>query len=246
VTCDVQPAPAEVEAFFDQVARAPLDDEDWVEVPPVQPRSLIFGPRAVTLEQVEAAGGFRAIYADPNWPYDQKVRKTLDEAHYATMSVERIAALPVRRLAAKDSALFLWCTWPHVCQGSHIEVARAWGFTLKTLAFIWVKRSSKQGKIEWGNGMWTRANTEPCFLATRGSPKRVDAGVHQYLEDFEPEEVLDAVRGRHSAKPAVVREKILKLLGDVPAIELFARDRAPNFNCWGLEAPGGSDVIMEV
>lgn len=208
---------------------------------------MIYSPRAVTVEEVEAAGGYGAVLADPCWNYDQKVRRTLDDAHYATLSVEQLCALPVRRIAAKDSALFLWCTWPHVCQGSHVEVARAWGFELRTLAFVWVKRSSKAGKVEWGNGSWTRANTEPCFLGVRGRPKRVDAGVHQYLEDFAPEEVLDAARGRHSAKPAVVRKKIAQLLGPLPAIELFARERDSEFgDCWGLEAPGGSDVVMEV
>lgn len=207
---------------------------------------MLFASGAVTLEQVRAVGGFRVILADPAWAYDQKVRKTLDDAQYKTLSIERIKAMPVEQLAAKDCALFLWSTWPHVALGTHVEVMRAWGFIPKTLAFIWVKRSSKQGKIDWGNGSWTRANTEPCFLATRGAPKRVDAGVHQYLEDFEPEEVLDAARGRHSAKPTVVREKILKLMGDVPAIELFARERVPEFNCWGDQAPGGSDVVMEV
>ena len=56
--------------------------------------------QAATLDQVQAAGGYRVILADPPWNYDQKVRKSLDEAHYATMTPAEVRALPVELLAA--------------------------------------------------------------------------------------------------------------------------------------------------
>jgi N6-adenosine-specific RNA methylase IME4 len=210
-------------------------------------RTMLYSSHVATLNQVQAAGGYRVIYADPAWSYDQKVRVTLDEAKYRTMTPAEVQALPVGRLAAKDCALFLWGTWPQL--PVVLATIAAWGFEYKTLAFVWVKRNEKAGSLFWGAGSWTRANTEPCFLAVRGKPKRADAGVHQLIEDFVPEDVLDAVRpdNVHSAKPAAARDRIRKLMGDVPSIELFARERVPEFgNCWGDDPRlGGSDVILE-
>lgn len=88
-----------------------------------------------------------------------------------------------------------------------------------------------------GLGHWTRGNTEPCLLATRGKPKRVDAGVRQVVIDHLDEETIFAQRGRHSAKPPEVRDRIVRLLGDVPRIELFARERVAGWDAWGNELP---------
>jgi N6-adenosine-specific RNA methylase IME4 len=194
---------------------------------------------ALTLEQVQHLGGYSVIYADPCWRYEQKVRVTLDEAQYATMTPAQVQALPVGRLAGRDCALFLWGTWPQL--PVVLETIRAWGFAYRTLAFIWVKRNPKAGSLFWGTGMWTRANSEPCFLAVRGHPKRTHMGVHQVVE----EDVLDAPVGRHSAKPVVARERIVTLLGDVPRIELFARERSEGWDAWGNDPSlGGSDVLL--
>lgn len=54
------------------------------------------------------------IYADPPWHYDRKHGSGVAENHYPTMSIEEICALPVSELAAKDSALFLWATFPQL------------------------------------------------------------------------------------------------------------------------------------
>ena len=211
---------------------------------------MIYSPRVLTIDQVRAGGGFKIVYADPPWSYDQKVRKTLDEAQYVTMSTAEVTALPVERIVADDCALFLWATWPNL--PAAFDVISAWGFTYKTLAFVWVKRSSKSGVIFTGCGSWTRANSEPCLLAVRGKPKRVRRDVHSVvevpLEDAADalEVTLDAPVGRHSAKPPIVRDQIIDLLGDLPALEMFARDRDPRFSAWGDDlALGGSDVVLE-
>ena len=75
-------------------------------------------------------------------------------------------------------------------------------------------------------GYWTRANSELCLLATRGSPKRKSAGVHQV--------VVDTIR-EHSRKPDIIRNKIVELCGDLPRIELFAREKVNGWDCWGNE-----------
>jgi len=63
---------------------------------------------------------------------------------------------------------------------------------------------------------------------TKGKPKRISAGVGQLV--FSP-------LRRHSQKPAEVRDKIVELMGDLPRIELFAREAAPGWDVWGNEAP---------
>lgn len=73
---------------------------------------------------------------------------------------------------------------------------------------------------------WTRGNAEICLLAKRGKPKRRSAGVHQFI--ISPVE-------EHSKKPDVTRDKIIELAGDLPRVELFARQKAPGWDVWGNE-----------
>lgn len=100
------------------------------------------------------------------------------------------------------------------------------GLYYKTVAFVWVKQNKKSDSLFWGMGYWTRSNVELCILATKGSPKRVDAGVHQVVVSHIEE---------HSRKPGEVHERIRRLMGDVPKIELFARRKAEGFDVWGNE-----------
>lgn len=103
------------------------------------------------------------IYADPPWRYDMKRGHGVAENHYPTMSIEEICALPVADLAAKDSALFLWGTFPQLKEA--FRVIDAWGFQYKTLAFLWLKQNRKADTWFYGMGFWTRSNAEVCLLA---------------------------------------------------------------------------------
>ena len=78
----------------------------------------------------------------------------------------------------------------------------------------------------FGLGRWTRGNSEPCLIAVKGKPSRISPSVGQLV--FEP-------LTRHSAKPTIVRDKITTLIGDKPRIELFARQYADGWDCWGNE-----------
>ena len=140
------------------------------------------------------------------------------------MSIEAIKALPVADLAAKDCALFLWLTLPLLYEGW--AVMQAWGFVYKTVAFVWVTQNKKADSLFTGMGYWTRANAEVCLLATRGRPKRQACNVHQIILSHIEE---------HSKKPAEARRRIELLLGEVPRIELFARQKVPGWDCWGNE-----------
>jgi N6-adenosine-specific RNA methylase IME4 len=191
-----------------------------------------------TLEQVEAAGGYSIILADPPWAYSDKGCNGAAAKHYSTMSPAQLCALPVRRLAATDSVLFLWATWPLL--PTALEVMSEWGFTYKTLAFCWVKQRGP--KEFFGMGRWTRGNTEVCLLGVRGKPKAISGSVRQVVFS-EEEQTLAAPVMRHSAKPHEARERIVQLMGDLPRIELFARERVPGWDCFGNEVDCDVDLM---
>ena len=146
--------------------------------------------------------------------------------HYNTQAIGEILRLPVAQLAADNCALLLWCTWPHITIGTHCKIIEAWGFKPSTAAFVWVKQKpSGKDTRHNGNGYWTLANTEACFIATKGSPLRLANDVHQ---------VVMAPVGEHSAKPEEVRCRIERLVAG-PYLELFARRVVPGWTCWGNE-----------
>ena len=170
---------------------------------------------------------YSIIYADPPWHFRTRSRKGMGRSadrHYPTMSIEQIKALPVEEIAADNCALFLWATFPNLQEA--FEVVTAWGFTFRTVAFVWVKQNRRSDGLFWGMGYWTRSNAEICLLATRGCPRRVSAGVHQVVISHVEE---------HSKKPAEVRERIAALMGDLPRVELFARQETPGWDVWGNE-----------
>ena len=140
------------------------------------------------------------------------------------MGIEELCALPVADLAAPDSALFLWATFPQLPEA--LRLIKAWGFTYKTVAFVWLKKNKKADSWFYGLGFWTRGNAEICLLATRGHPKRQAANIHQFI--ISPVEA-------HSKKPDEARDKIVSLLGDLPRVELFARQTPPGWDVWGNE-----------
>lgn len=132
--------------------------------------------------------------------------------------------MPVADLAAPDSALFLWATFPQLPEA--LRLIEAWGFTYKSVAFVWLKKNKKADSWFYGLGFWTRGNAEICLLATKGHPKRQAANIHQFI--VSPIEA-------HSKKPDEARAKIISLMGDLPRVELFARQTPPGWAVWGNE-----------
>lgn len=167
------------------------------------------------------------IYAGPPWAFKVYSKKGMGrsaETHYPTMSLDDIKNLPVSDIADKDCALFMWTTIPML--KDCFEVLSAWGFVFKTIAFVWIKQNRKSDSLFWGMGYWTRANAEFCILATKGKPKRVAKDVHQVIISHIEE---------HSKKPNEARERIIRLMGDIPRVELFARQKPDGWDVWGNE-----------
>ena len=119
-----------------------------------------------------------------------------------------------------------------------LDVIAAWGFRYVTCAFAWVKINPTgqvvtQGRdvllekgIYSGLGYWTNGNAELCLFGKRGRPERLSKSVKQ---------IVVAPRGRHSAKPPEVRDRIVQLMGALPRVELFAREEPPGWDVWGKD-----------
>lgn len=166
---------------------------------------------------------YSIIYADLPLTYTDKALAGNRGAgcKYDLMTDEELLELPVDTIADKDCILFLWATWPKIFEFKNF--IKAWGFEYKTVAFLWIKKFST-GKNFMGMGNWTRSNSEIVLLATKGKPKRIDAGISQIIESIPKE---------HSKKPNIVRTEILKLVGDLPRIELFPRTLVHGWDVWG-------------
>ena len=137
------------------------------------------------------------------------------------MGIDELCALPVADLAAPDSALFLWATFPQLPEAPAADT-RYLRVQYKSVAFVWLKKNRKADSWFYGLGFWTRGNAEVCLLATKGHPKRQAANIHQFI--ISPIEA-------HSKKPDEAREKIVALMGDLPRVELFARQTPPAGMC---------------
>ncbi len=143
---------------------------------------------------------------------------------YPVMNVLDICRLPVWDLAAEDCLLAMW--WVPTQPVEALKVVEAWGFKLMTMkGFTGHKTNKHKGNSAIGMGHMTRANSEDCLFAVRGKlPARMDASICQHVTAPRPE---------NSRKPDVIREKLVQLLGDVPRIELFARQSSHGFDVWG-------------
>lgn len=168
---------------------------------------------------------YSIIYADPPWSYSDKMSGhsfSLDH-EYETQSKNWIANLPVGGISAKNSVLFLWAVSPLLPEA--LQVMEAWGFKYKTLAFVWSKET-KHGKKVANLGRWTMGNVELCLLGVKGKNTRAIKNVRQLVE---------AERTKHSKKPDEVRNRIVELMGDLPRVELFAREQTEGWDVFGNE-----------
>lgn len=181
------------------------------------------------------------IYADPPWDYENWNKKWHQEhaesrwagRKYPLMSEEDLSAMDINSIASKDSVLFMWTISTMIPKA--LKVMEAWGFTYKTVGFVWVKKNKIADSLFWGMGFWTRSNAEICLIGVKGKPlPRISRRVHQII--------YEAPR-KHSQKPDEVRNRIVELLGDRPRVELFARDKFDGWDAWGNEI--NSDIVLE-
>jgi len=172
---------------------------------------------------------YQIIYADPQWNglgWNNGSGLKCPANHYEVQDIDWIKSLPVKNIASKNCALFLWVTFPNLKAG--FDVISRWGFEYSTCAFNWVKKNIKKDTFFMGCGNYTRANSELCLLGTRGSMQKT-------VKSHAVRQVCDARRERHSKKPDEIRDRITELFGDLPRIELFARQKTEGWDVWGNE-----------
>lgn len=180
-------------------------------------------------------GPFATILCDPPWGFLTYGKKRTTphrgaEDHYETMTHDDLRALAVADAAGKDCALFMWIVDSHFDEA--LALGAAWGFTFKTVAFIWLKETENGRQLDIfkgesdpriSMGYWTRKQAEICLLFTRGKPKRLSKAVRQVIRD---------PRREHSRKPDEQYARVEALVGG-PYLEMFARQARPGWSAWG-------------
>jgi N6-adenosine-specific RNA methylase IME4 len=158
-----------------------------------------------SIELVSVSGLYPIIYADPPWRYEHAVTESRAvENHYPTMTLEALCRLQIA--AADDAVLFLWATSPKLSEA--FQVINAWGFEYRT-SMVWVKESI-------GMGYYVRGRHEFLLIARRGNMPVPEP-------EGRPDSVVEAPRGRHSAKPEVLYDVIERMYPKFPKLELFQR-----------------------
>lgn len=189
------------------------------------------------------SGPYSILYADPPWRYRPQGSeprpprapyrvKQITHPPYPCVSTHDLRAMPIAPLRAKDCTLFLWAIYPMLPDA--IRVMAAWGFQYWTRAFTWVKQNPSGEGFHLGTGYWTRANPEVCLLGVRGRPMRQQADVRN---------LIVSPRREYSRKPDEARDRIIALAGDLPRLELFARQKSEGWAAWGNEIE--SDIVID-
>jgi len=176
---------------------------------------------------------YKIIYADPPWVYrdTSKSHGGGAESHYICTPTSELSKLSIP--AEEDSVCLMWVTYPQLEEG--LKLLKAWGFLFKTVAFTWIKKNKKTDGFFFGMGRYTRANPEICLLGVKGKGvKRISASIPN-LQIYH--------RREHSQKPDEIKEQIVSLFGDLPRIELFARNKTEGWDVWGNEIINSVEIL---
>lgn len=141
-------------------------------------------------------------------------------AHYACMSIEDLARLPIARLAAPDCVLVMWATAPLLDRA--IELMKGYGFTFKS-AGAWAKQSRTGEKWTFGTGYIFRSAAEFYLVGTIGKPRVLSRSIRN---------LIAAPVREHSRKPAQLHDDLEHLYAG-PRCELFARAPREGWEVWG-------------
>lgn len=166
---------------------------------------------------------YKTIYIDPPWEEKGggKIKRGADR-HYKLMKLHEIQNLPIQNLIDTEGChLYMWVTNNFLPKA--FDLLKAWGFEYITL-ITW-------NKDRFGLGQYYRGITEHCVFAStkKRLPYKIANGKRQQgvTGFFEAKSI-------HSRKPVKMREMIEKVSYE-PRIELFARQYADGWDCWGDE-----------
>lgn len=178
---------------------------------------------------------YNIIYADPPWSYyndsDAMINcttvKGIRRPPYNVLGTDSIKKIPIYDISDDKCFLFIWTTDYHL--EKCIEVIKAWGFKYKTIGFAWSKRNKNGKPIKFCGAYTLKSGIELCLLATKGN------NLKKLIKKFNVESYIESERQEHSKKPDEIRDRIIDLVGDLPRIELFARQKTNGWDVWGNE-----------
>jgi N6-adenosine-specific RNA methylase IME4 len=176
---------------------------------------------------------FATVLADPPWQFTNKTGKVAPEhrrlSRYATLNLEEIKSLPVRKVTHETAHLYLWC--PNALLPDGLAVLQAWGFTYKS-NLVWHKVRKDGGSDGRGVGFYFRNVTELVLFGVRGKNARTLAPGRRQVN------LLATRKREHSRKPDEQYE-IIEACSRGPYLELFARGTRPGWAMWGNQANEG-------
>jgi N6-adenosine-specific RNA methylase IME4 len=173
-------------------------------------------------------GSYPTILADPPWQFQNRTGKMAPEhrrlLRYPTMELKEIMELPVSKLAAARSHLYLWA--PNALLQEGLRVMEAWGFTYKS-NLVWYKVRKDGGPDGRGVGFYFRNVTELILFGVRGSMRTLPPGRTQV-------NILSSRKREHSRKPDEIYD-LVEACSPGPYLELFARFKREGWHQWGNE-----------
>jgi N6-adenosine-specific RNA methylase IME4 len=203
--------------------RAATGDGDGVPWTRAQLRRALQLERLTTRLPTALPGTYDVIAADPPWSYSNSGFDQSAAAHYPTLDVDAIAALPTTDptfpKTADDAVLFLWCTSPLLPDG--VRVLEAWGYAYRA-SIIWDKGTSP------GLGWWVHTRHELLLIGERGRLHPLER----------PDSVVALPVAEHSEKPDAFYTLIARMYPQFRRVELFARKTRPDWDAWGNEVDG--------
>lgn len=169
---------------------------------------------------------YGTILADPPWQFANRTGKIAPEhkrlKRYGTLTFQEIQEIPVQRVAAAQSHLYLWV--PNALLKEGLTIMEAWGFLYKT-NLIWHKIRKDGGPDGRGVGFYFRNTTEMVLFGTRGHLRTLAPGRRQV-------NIIKTMKREHSRKPDELYE-IIEACSPGPYLELFARGKQEGWNQWG-------------
>jgi N6-adenosine-specific RNA methylase IME4 len=173
---------------------------------------------------------FGTVLADPPWQFQNRTGKVAPEhrrlSRYGTLTLDEIKALPVGRITAPVSHLYLWV--PNAMLPEGLAVLEAWGFTYKS-NIVWHKVRKDGGPDGRGVGFYFRNVTELILFGVKGKNARTLSPGRRQVN------YLATRKREHSRKPDEQYE-IIEACSSGPFIELFARGTRPKWTTWGYQA----------
>jgi len=167
---------------------------------------------------------YSGVYMDPPWKYRgltvSSKTTTMPQDHYPCMSMQELKSLDVPTILLPDALVFMWSTSAFMSEA--IDLGRHWGLRYSSMPFVWVKDG--RGVC----GPWTMQYCEFVLLFRQGKRPQPKGSTKE-------RQLLISQRGRHSEKPDEIRDRVARIIGPHPKLEMFARKKTSGWDVWGNE-----------